>query len=340
MQLDVFSPVPGVAVEITLEDAQTAGPTNYPVGRHSNYRAVTTTGGQWETLTFTLVGQPDATVPMDAVDNVVILMNPGVNVSEQYYLDNFYGPEWASPDCVSPNDEPAVVSDFDCNQRVTRIYSDGRLQLFPNPAPSALNSSAKCLEYTRNGAVTDDVWVGSFAQGPLSIPAGTQMFLHTMDPSAPSDFVLSLQDTFGNELLLLTGSTMMPGVWEEKVFDLSALAGFPNVARFVFLHRPGLPEARSIYLDNWRLESPDGVVDVAGAGRFRVLPNPASEVLRLEGEPGSRWSVLDAMGREVMQGTTRSDVEAVDVSGWAEGVYFVQWTWGAGIRTERVVVGR
>ena len=83
-----------------------------------------------------------------------------------------------------------------------------------------------------------------------------------------------------------------------------------------------------------------GVEAVEKQVELRVFPNPASEVLRLEGEPGSRWSVLDAMGREVMQGTTRSDVEAVDVSGWAEGVYFVQWTWGAGIRTERVVVGR
>ena len=50
-QLDVFSPVPGVAVEITLEDQQTAGPTNYPIGRHSNYRAVTTTAVSYTHLT-------------------------------------------------------------------------------------------------------------------------------------------------------------------------------------------------------------------------------------------------------------------------------------------------
>ncbi|MEY5044165.1 MAG: hypothetical protein RJA19_1392, partial [Bacteroidota bacterium] len=329
IRLDVLSPVPGVDIEITLEDAETALPANYPIGRHSTYHAVTTTGGQWETLTFSLVGQPDATVPMDAVDNVVILMNPGVNVSEQYYLDNFFGPEWVSPDCATPGDEPAVVSDFDCNQRVTRIYSDGRLQLFPNPAPfNALNNSVKCLEYTRNGAVTDDVWVGAFADGPLTVVAGTQMFLQTMDPTAPSDFVLSLQDTFGNELLLLTDATGVPGVWEEHVFDLSALAGFPNVARFVFLYRPGIPEARSIYLDGWRVESPDGLADVVESGRFRVFPNPVVDVLRWEGELGSRWSVVDAMGREVVQGVTRAEAGFMDVSDWAEGVYLMQWTWG------------
>lgn len=340
IRLDILSPVPGVDVEITLEDAETALPANYPIGRHSTYSAVTTTGGQWETLTFTLVGQPDATVAMDAVDNVVILMNPGVNVSEQYFLDNFYGPEWVSPDCTTPDDNAEMVTDFDCNQHVTRIYSDGRLQLFPNPAPSALNSSAKCLEYTRNGAVTDDVWVGSFADGPLTIGAGSALQLQTLDPSAPSNFVLSLQDVFGSELLLLTGSTMMPGVWENHTFDVSALAGFPNVARFVFLHRPGLPEARSIYLDNWLVTLPGSVGSTEAADRVGVMPNPANDQVRLWGTQGATWSVFDAAGREVAQGVMRGTQEVLDVAQWTPGVYMVRWSDREGAAAERLVIQR
>lgn len=318
-QLDVFSPVPGVAVEITLEDQQTAGPTNYPIGRHSNYRAVTTTGGQWETLTFEFQSQPDASIGMDDVDNIVILMNPGFNISEQYYLDNLRGPELDVYDCENqPGTDVDVVADFDCHHGLERIYSDGRLFLFPNPAPSADNPSAKCLEYTRNGALTDDVWVGRFAGGPR-FPE-TSMTLRTLDPQAPSTFLISLQDDAGNELLLVEGSTTLPGSWENHTFDVSSLAGIP-VHRFVVLHRPGIPEPATLYLDDWTIDVSVGVEELQHAG-LTAYPNPVeSGTIRVSGCGTGGVDVFGPDGKKVWSGTARGAELEIAVDGWAAGVY-------------------
>ena len=333
MQLDVFSPVPGVAVEITLEDAETVGPSNYPVGRHSNYRAVTTTGGQWETLTFDFQSQPDASIGMDDVDNIVILMNPGFNISEQYYLDNLRGPALDAYDCENqPGTDPDVVADFDCHHGLERIYSDGRLFLFPNPAPSADNSSAKCLEYTRNGAVTDDVWVGRFAGGPR-FPE-TTMTLRTLDASAPSTLLISLQDDQGNELLLVEGTTTLPGSWENHTFNVSSLAGIP-VHRFVVLYRPGIPEPATLYVDDWTMDVTVGVSEIQ-ASLLTAVPNPVQDgAVRISGcTAGPVW-VMGPDGRVVWSGRCTTGMVDVPVQGWSAGLYVVRTEQGA--RTRFVV---
>ena len=54
MSVDVFSPAPGIPVQITLEDSSLAGATNYPTGRHSIYLGVTTVTNEWETIELTL----------------------------------------------------------------------------------------------------------------------------------------------------------------------------------------------------------------------------------------------------------------------------------------------
>jgi len=332
-QLDVFSPVPGVTVEITLEDQQTAGPTNYPIGRHSNYRAVTSTGGQWETLTFDFQSQPDASIGMDEVDNIVILMNPGFNISEQYYLDNLRGPALDVFDCENqPGTDADVVADFDCHHGLERIYSDGRLFLFPNPAPSADNASAKCLEYTRNGALTDDVWVGRFAGGPR-FPE-TTMTLRTLDPQAPSTFLISLQDDQGNELLLVEGATTLAGSWENHSFDVSSLAGIP-VHRFVVLHRPGIPEPATLYLDDWTIDVSVGVEEPVTSALV-AFPNPVSEgAVRLVGCGQGEVRVHAADGKLMWSGTSNTTDLDLNVAGWAAGLYHISTASG---RSAQIVV--
>ena len=51
MSVDVFSPMPGLPVQITLEDSSLAGPTNYPTGRHSVYLgSQQQQTNEWETI--------------------------------------------------------------------------------------------------------------------------------------------------------------------------------------------------------------------------------------------------------------------------------------------------
>jgi len=76
MTLKVYSPVVGKTLQITLEDNTTATPTNYPIGRHSEYTAVTTVANSWETLTFNLINRPDTTLTDTSVNRIVLLFDP------------------------------------------------------------------------------------------------------------------------------------------------------------------------------------------------------------------------------------------------------------------------
>ncbi|MCS6823322.1 MAG: family 16 glycosylhydrolase [Cytophagaceae bacterium] len=85
--LDVYSNAAGRIIEITLE-SDVASPTNYPAGRHSNYRATTSVANAWETLEFTLNTIPDPSVPDNAVSKMVLFFAPNTLTNTTYYFDN------------------------------------------------------------------------------------------------------------------------------------------------------------------------------------------------------------------------------------------------------------
>jgi photosystem II stability/assembly factor-like uncharacterized protein len=66
-----------------------------------------------------------------------------------------------------------------------------------------------------------------------------------------------------------------------------------------------------------------------------ITPNPASNEIRLElSLPGAAISVIDALGVERLQ-TTR---DRIDVSGLANGVYYVRVASGGSVETRRIVI--
>ncbi|MCI1190092.1 T9SS type A sorting domain-containing protein [Hymenobacter sp. DH14] len=91
MTLKVFSPAPGIAFQITLQDSTVAGATNYPAGRNSEYTATTTATNAWETLSFNYVNTPSAT-PNTGLNEIVLLVAPNTLAKRKIYLDDFYGP--------------------------------------------------------------------------------------------------------------------------------------------------------------------------------------------------------------------------------------------------------
>ena len=91
MTLRVFSVVPGVLYQITLQDSTVAGATNYPAGRNSEYTATTTATNAWENLSFNFTGSPSGTANT-SVNEIVLLVAPNTTVKRKVYLDDFYGP--------------------------------------------------------------------------------------------------------------------------------------------------------------------------------------------------------------------------------------------------------
>ena len=91
MTLKVFSVVPGVVYQITLQDSTVAGATNYPTGRNSEYTATTTATNAWETLSFNFVNAPSA-MPNTGLNEIVLLVAPNTTARRKVYLDDFFGP--------------------------------------------------------------------------------------------------------------------------------------------------------------------------------------------------------------------------------------------------------
>ena len=91
MTLKVFSPAPGIAFQITLQDSTVANGSNYPVGRNSEYTATTTATNAWETLSFNFVNAPSAT-PNTGLNEIVLLISPNTTARRKVYIDDFFGP--------------------------------------------------------------------------------------------------------------------------------------------------------------------------------------------------------------------------------------------------------
>ena len=326
MSMKIFSPVPGITVQISLQNAELSL-GGYPAGRHSEYQAVTTTGGQWETLTFALTNQPwqdganagwwpDAEAANNDVDQMVILFNPGVNISETYYIDDLFGPERLIEPCTEVNFDPQILMDADCeNNGWYMEYYDGRMSIFPDPA---LDQDDHCIEYARNGGAPDDVIVGNF-NGALNIPPLTTLSIDVFDPAAPSQVLFSIQDAFGLELQLFEFTTTLSLQWETLTMDLTALEGVPNATDFVILIEPGQELAETFYLDNMVLETEVAVNEVDRAN-IAVYPNPSSGHFRVTGVEGmQQWQLFTATGALLESGNLSSSDLIIEVA--AAGVY-------------------
>ena len=81
LSIKVYSPSPGLTVQITLEDKNVATGTNYPSGRHSEYIATTTATNDWETLTFSHTNTPDVSVSDTSVNRLILLFEPNTSNS-------------------------------------------------------------------------------------------------------------------------------------------------------------------------------------------------------------------------------------------------------------------
>lgn len=95
-------------------------------------------------------------------------------------------------------------------------------------------------------------------------------------------------------------------------------------------------------LDLWKVELATGI-DEATAPEVGLWPNPATDqlALTLPGQPGFSYTLFNAEGRAMLNGTSTNDRAVVDLRGCAPGVYSVLVTDPRGRRAvSKVVVVR
>ena len=284
MSVDVYSPAPGIPVQITLEDSALAGPTNYPVGRHSIYLGETSTTNQWETIDLAFDSRPDAAMPSAGLTSVILLFNGGTNTQDIYYFDNLYGPEFNNQ-CNGVTSNPNQnLANWDCSWNLGMCpsasacaaydYMSGWLNQSYNPETNSINTSKYSGEYTRNpDANGEDVFIAYPLNGDFDI--GNAPYFNMKVYGPPTSIYASFQNN-GTEVVGFSQNIWQNNTWQQINFDLTPYqGGAMSLDRVVFFFDQGMVNWDTYYIDDVGLSAaPVSVKNTGFDFSFDVYPNP------------------------------------------------------------------
>jgi len=339
MSIDVFSPLPGIPIQITLEDSSIAGATNYPDGRHSIYLGVTTLSNEWETIELTFDSRPDVNMSDDGLTSVILLFNGNTNTNDTYYFDNLYGPEFNNQ-CDGQVLDPAVnLSDWDCNWNLgicpsgtpcaSFDYVSGWLNQGYNPDNSTINNSKYSGEYTRNpDANGEDVLVSYFSEGALDLSVNKYFNFKVYGPPRP--IYVSFQDDNNNEIYAYNSALSSNNQWQQFSVDLSSVAS-QSITRFVMFIDQGVVNWDLYFLDDFNLSStPLLINEINESNLINVFPQPAKNSLNIQVKlNNSEINTLDlynSQGKILSSNVLNKNDENInlDVSQFKSGIYFIK----------------
>ena len=282
MSVDVYSPAPGIPVQITLEDSLLAGPTNYPTGRHSIYLGQTTATNEWETINLSFDSQPDPSMSDVGLTSVILLFNAGTNTDDTYYFDNLYGPELSNQCSGFVSNPQSDLADWDCSWNLGMCpsatacadydYMSGWLNHAYNPETNSINTSKYCGEYTRNpDANGEDIFIAYPLSGGFDF--GQFPFFNMKIYGPPTSLYASFQNN-GTEVIGFTQNIWQNNNWQQLNFDLSSVG---SVDRVVFLFDPGMVNWDTYYIDDIGLSAAAVSIDeISSSFNMTVFPNPVS----------------------------------------------------------------
>jgi len=339
MSVDVFSPLPGIPIQITLEDSSIAGATNYPDGRHSIYLGVTTLSNEWETIELSFDSRPDVNMSDDGLTSVILLFNGNTNTNDTYYFDNLYGPEFSNQ-CDGQMLNPAVdLADWDCNWNLgvcpsgtpcaSFDYVSGWLNQGYNPDNSTINNSKYSGEYTRNpDANGEDVLVSYFSEGALDLSVNKYFNFKVYGPPRP--IYVSFQDDNNNEIYAYNSALSSNNQWQQFSVDLSSVAS-QSITRFVMFIDQGVVNWDLYFLDDFNLSStPLLINEINESNLISVFPQPAKNNLsiqvKLNNNEVNTLDLYNSHGKILLSTVLNKNSENInlDVSEFKSGIYFIK----------------
>ena len=340
MSVDVFSPIPGVPIQITLEDSSLAGATNYPTGRHSIYLGVTTLTNEWETIVLTFDSKPDVTMSDVGLTSVILLFNGNTNTSDTYYFDNLYGPEFNNQ-CDGLTINPSVnFADWDCNWNLgfcpsesactSFDYMSGWLNQAYNPDITSMNTSKYSGSYTRNpdGNTGEDVLISYFSEGALDFSTNTYFNFKIYGPPRP--IYLSLQDANNNEIYAFNSALSSNNQWQQFSVDLSSVAS-QSITRFVMFIDQGVVNWDTYFLDDFNLSStPLLINELNELNIISVFPQPAKNKLNIKVNLNNNeeytLDLYNSQCKILLSTVLNKNTEKInlDVSQFNSGIYFIK----------------
>jgi len=325
MSLKVYSPAPGIPIQITLEDPVAAQPTNFPTGRHSEYTGTTSTTNQWETITLTFSNRPDPAVSDTSANRMVLLFDPGANSSTVFIWDDLMGPEFVNP-CGGIPTDPAIADDAECQQNVSYDFTNGTLVTVANPNPAGINTSGASRKFFKFTPPLNDGAFGGSLSNSFTTADYNRARIQLYDPSAPQEFRIIFQDGNGNDVFSDSVSTSSTTDWESFEVDLSNVPATTTITNFVFLLNPTTATEDSIVFDNFTLDFvPVGISSPVVPENVRVFPVPFENELNvMSDERMQRVWIADLQGRILMDYPDLKQLEIeIDTESLVPGVYVV-----------------
>ncbi|OXA90444.1 family 16 glycosylhydrolase [Flavobacterium hercynium] len=265
IMIDVYTSAPvGTVVSLNLENSATSLPANFPVGRNSNYVAITTKQNQWETLTFYYNSSPDEGTSNLAVNQMVLLFNSGSYTSDTYYFDNIRIGSTKLPDTFTPG---VVYEDYQNTHNITFRDAIGTYTPnTPNPNASGINTSSNVGRYVRKATeLYDNFSFNTTLNNIADFKGGTKKFAMDVYTSAPVGSIISWQAESSASIpsnfpvgrhSVYQAVVKQTNTWHTVIFTYAsapdASTADNEVNRFVFLFEPGTSSGNTYYFDNIR----------------------------------------------------------------------------------------
>lgn len=325
-----------VTVQITLENSATAEPTNYPTGRHSEYTTTTSGSGVWETITFSYVNTPDATVGDTDVDRMVLLFNPDSFTDDIYLFDNLMGPEIVDP-CGSVASDQSIGDNFECQRNVSYDFANGTLSTVANPLASGINTSTTVGSFKKFSS-SDGAFGGALAF-PFTSNDFKSVSIELYDPNAPQDFVVIFQDASNNTLVEKTFTSSSTSVWQKFSMNINSISTSTNIENVVLLLNPATTTADEIFLDNFEFSTQLSVNELGQSQSELIYPNPfVDEISIISDNLISQIEIIDISGKRIINEFVSSKKVILNTDKLEKGSYFVLVSYSNGsINSQKLI---
>lgn len=235
----------------------------------------------------------------------------------------------------------SVLLDFDDNESIYRIASDGDVILSNNPGSNAINNSSLCSRYDRNPAVPFNSLryvINSISDASL-LESGALVLEMDVFTFAPAGTLISM-NLEATELSwdpyptgrhsIYEAVTTKSGEWERLRFEYQqspdAGMGDDRVNQLNILFMPGTTASTEFWFDRVAVVDPNcatSLNDLSHSLEMSIEPNPASSMVFLT-VPDSDFSgeIHDLAGRSVIQfqGVQQA---GLDISQLPSGSYFI-----------------
>ncbi|MES2389611.1 MAG: T9SS type A sorting domain-containing protein [Bacteroidota bacterium] len=264
LSVKVYSPGPGKAVQLSLEDTNATTATNYPTGRLAVLTGTTHTTNTWEVINLTFANRPDAAASPSGMNVMLLAFALNSNDGSTYYFDDLQGPSF-STNTVTVGEH--MIYAFEGADRGIFGFRDGTefTQPIDNPLVNTINASPHAAKYVRNPAVQYDVLVAQLADYAIAVDAyaaARKKFSMKVYTDAPvgTSIDLVLQNSIRASAAYPDGrhsvyhaTTTVTGTWETLTFE-KTLSPDPNqdpatIDQIVLEFNPNSTTGNTYYFD-------------------------------------------------------------------------------------------